>query len=196
MAHQETPPDRKTMIGTTKPSKTEGRMTRTMAVSSESTTTEGHMGKGDTRKIVGILITFTWQPQGQMFSVREGKNFIGSDKVYSEASHQDCDVQIKQDVRMSGEHALILCRSGKDELKYELLDKNSSNGTFVNGEMLSALGAQELQNYSEIKAGSTLFTFIKVKAPEGEEHVSLPPKTKEPKTSEPEDNDKKDTIVR
>ncbi len=191
MAHQETP-DRETRIGTTTPSQPEDRMTRTMPVSGDSTNIGGHMGKEDTRKIVGVLITFTWQPQGQMFPIREGKNFIGSDKVYSESSHQDCDIQIKLDLRMSGEHALILCRSGK----YELLDKNSSNGTFVNGEMLSALGAQELQNYSKVKAGSTLFTFIKIEAPAGEEHVSLPPKKKEAKKSEPEDNDKKDTIVR
>ena len=130
------------------------------------------MGKDDTRKIVGILITFTWQPPGQMFPVREGKNFIGSDKVSSDASHQDCDVQIKQDERMSGEHALILCRGGV----YEIIDQTSSNGTFLSGEMLPANQSQKLENYSEIKAGSTLFTFIKVTAPEGEKHVILPPK--------------------
>lgn len=193
MAHQHTPPDRKTSVGTFKPATAEPRMTKTMPVSGGSTSSGGHMGKEDTRKIVGILLTFTWQPQGQMFPVREGKNFIGSDKVYSDASHQDCDIQIQQDERMSGEHVLILCRGGV----YEIIDQTSSNGTFLSGEMLPANQSKKLKNYAEIKAGSTLFTFIKVTPPEGEEqHVSPPPDPIVDDKVDPITDDKKDTIVR
>jgi pSer/pThr/pTyr-binding forkhead associated (FHA) protein len=190
MAHKDTPSDRKTMIERTKPEKTNDRMTKTMPVGGGSSSIGDHMGKGDTRKIVGILITFTWQPQGQIFPVREGKNFIGSDKVYSDASHQDCDIQVPEDARMSGEHALILYRGSK----YQLKDQVSSNGTFVNGEMQSDV--DDLKNYSEIKAGSTLFTFIKVKAPEKEEPVSSPPKPDEPTKTGPDADDKTTKFIR
>jgi pSer/pThr/pTyr-binding forkhead associated (FHA) protein len=168
-------------------------MTKTMPVSSGPTSIGGFMGKEDTRKIVGILISFTWQPQGQLFPIREGKNFVGSDKVYSDASHQDCDIQIKEDERMSGEHALILCRGGV----YEIIDQTSSNGTFLNGDMLPANQSQKLENYSEIKAGSTLFIFIKIAPPKGaEERVSPPPTRKEEKKTEQEVDDKRDTFVK
>ena len=84
------------------------------------------LAKATPRRIVGALITYTWLPEGHLFPVREGKTFIGSGDVSSEAIHRSCDVQIPQDRRMSGEHALILCRHGT----YEVIDQTSSNGTF------------------------------------------------------------------
>ncbi len=193
MANKETPPDRKTRVGMNEPARSEGRMTKTMPVSEGSPSSGGYyMGKDDTRKIVGVLTTYTWQPQGQLFPIREGKNFIGSDKVYSDASHQPCDIQIKQDERMSGEHALILCRGGV----YEIIDQTSSNGTFLNGDMLPANQSQRLENYSEIKAGSTLFTFIKIAPPKtAEEHVGQSPNEKVDKKPGKEAIGGKDTYV-
>jgi hypothetical protein len=121
-----------------------------------------HVGEGDTRLIVGVLITYTWRPEGQLFPVREGKNFIGSGEINSEAFHRSSDVQISQDRRMSSEHALILCRHGR----YEIIDQMSSNGTFLNGEMLRANHSTEIPNYAKIQAGSTIFTFIQIEAPD------------------------------
>jgi pSer/pThr/pTyr-binding forkhead associated (FHA) protein len=93
--------------------------------------------------------------------VREGKTFIGSGDVSSEAVHRKCDVQIVEDRRMSGEHALILCRQGT----YEIIDQSSSNGTFLNGKMLRANDSTEIPNYGKIETGSTLWTFIQIEAP-------------------------------
>jgi hypothetical protein len=121
----------------------------------------GYVGEGDTRRIVGVLITYTWRPEGQLFEVREGKTFIGSGNVSSEAVHRKCDVQIPEDRRMSGEHALILCRQGT----YEIIDQTSSNGTFLDGEMLRANASKVIPNYAKIETGSTLWTFIQIEAP-------------------------------
>lgn len=134
----------------------------TKAMPSKSPARGGHIGVGDTRRIVGVLITYTWRPEGELFPVREGKNFIGSGQVSSDPSHPDCHVQIPEDVKMSSEHALILCRHGR----YEIIDQTSSNGTFLNGEMLMSNSSTELSDYAEIMTGNTLWTFIKIKAPE------------------------------
>ena len=128
----------------------------------------GHGGAGETHRITGILVTYTWRPEGEVHVIREGKNFIGSGDVSSETPHRSCDIQVRQDPTMSAEHALILCRQGN----YEILDQISTNGTFLAGQMLKANLGTHLPNYAEIKTGSTLWTFIKVTPPANE---SVPP---------------------
>jgi pSer/pThr/pTyr-binding forkhead associated (FHA) protein len=115
----------------------------------------------ETRRITGILVTYTWRQEGEIFPIREDKNFIGSGDVSSEASPRSCDVQIPHDKRMSSEHALILSRQGN----CEILDQMSSNGTFLDGQLLNANQGTDLRNYAEIMTGSTLWTFIKTKQP-------------------------------
>jgi pSer/pThr/pTyr-binding forkhead associated (FHA) protein len=122
---------------------------------------------------VGVLITYTWRPEGQLFAVREGKNFIGAENVSSDVSHRPCDIQIRTDPMLSSEHALILCRAGR----YDLVDQMSSNGTFLNGELVPIQGI-ELPNYAEIKTGHTDWTFIKIAAPPTA--VRTPPPVLEP----------------
>ncbi|MGH8574740.1 MAG: hypothetical protein ACREX8_19550, partial [Gammaproteobacteria bacterium] len=73
----------------------------------------GQAGEIDTRRIVGVLITYTWRPEGQLFPIREGKNFIGAGDVSSEPTPRKCEILIDADARMSSEHALILCRAGR-----------------------------------------------------------------------------------
>lgn len=119
----------------------------------------GHVGVGETRRIVGVMITYNWHPEGDLFPIREGKNFIGSGEVSSEPSHPKCNIQIPNDARMSSEHALILCRHGM----YEIIDQTSSNGTFLNGEMLMSNRSTELPDYAEIQTGNTKWIFIKIK---------------------------------
>jgi hypothetical protein len=162
----------------------------TKAMSSQSPGIGGHVGVGETRRIVGVLVTYTWRPEGELFPVREGKNFIGSGQVSSDPSHPDCHVKIPEDVKMSSEHALILCRHGR----YEIIDQTSSNGTFLNGEMLLSNNSNELSDYAEIKTGNTLWTFIKIKAPST--GVSASPATKTETPSPPKEKDEKTTIVR
>jgi hypothetical protein len=146
---------RRTGVGQVPPN-AERRETRVMVPAPEPYV-GGYVGEGDTRRIVGVLITYTWRPEGQLFPVREGKTFIGSGDVSSEAVHRSCDVQIPEDRRMSGEHALILCRQGT----HELIDQSSSNGTFLDGTMLKANQSMGIPNYAKIETGSTLWTFIR-----------------------------------
>ncbi|MEO8935541.1 MAG: FHA domain-containing protein [Burkholderiaceae bacterium] len=110
----------------------------------------------DGRRITGILASFTWKPTGEVFLLREGKNTIGAGNI-SDEGHKACDVQIRVDPEMSKEHALILCRQGR----YELADLNSSNGTFLEGQMIPS-HAVELKNDARIKVGSTVLQFLKI----------------------------------
>jgi pSer/pThr/pTyr-binding forkhead associated (FHA) protein len=175
----------RTRVGTPRSNPPEGnRVTRAMA---GPVSQGGYVGAGETRRITGILVTYTWQGAGEIFSIREGKNFIGSGEISSEAEHRDCDVQIPQDNTMSAEHALILCRQGN----YEIIDQISSNGTFLNSQMLKANLGTELPNYAEIKTGSTLWTFIKVN-PQPAETTQPGPR---PETVTPPPKDR-DTTVR
>ncbi|MDH3446448.1 MAG: FHA domain-containing protein, partial [Deltaproteobacteria bacterium] len=169
----------RTRVGAARPGPaTPNRVTRAMATPMDQ---GGHVGAGDTRRITGILVTYTWLGQGEIFPIREGKNFVGSGEISSEAEHRDCDVCVPQDNTMSSEHALVLCRHGN----YEIIDQISSNGTFLNGQMLKANQGTDLPNYAEIKTGSTLWTFIKIAAPAGETIQPAPKPAEEtpPKTS-------------
>ena len=49
---------------------------------------------GNARKIVGILVTYSWKKEGEVFEIREGRNIIGSDI--------DCDVHVSYDPSLSG----------------------------------------------------------------------------------------------
>jgi pSer/pThr/pTyr-binding forkhead associated (FHA) protein len=115
----------------------------------------------DTRKIVGVLATFTWHPSGDVFVVREGKNFIGAGTVLSEGGHRPCDVHIVSDPTLSKEHALILCRAGR----FDLVDQKSQNGTYLNDALVPIQGT-ELPNNSKIKVGSTILLFLRIDNPD------------------------------
>ena len=133
-------------------------------------TTSG-VGSGGTRRIVGAMVTYTWRPEGQLFQVYEGRNFIGRADMSGEAAPRPCDIQMPQDTQMSAEHALILCRQGH----YEIIDQETTNGTLVNGELLKANLPAELRNYAKIRTGTTEWTFITIDAPQKVAVVPPPP---------------------
>ena len=68
------------------------------------------------------------------------------------------DVAIKTDPEMSGEHALILCRQGQ----YHLIDQSSTNGTFLEGNMITPQSAVELPHQARVKVGGTVFQFMRI----------------------------------
>ena len=161
-------PDRdRTRVGTAMPEK-DIRKTRILGPDEQHFAADVRKPK-DTRKITAIMVTFSWLPEGELHIIREGKNFIGRTRVASDASHQDCDIQVARDKRMSGEHALILCRQGN----FELIDMHSANGTLLNGTMLKSDDANDLPDRATIKTGDTLWTFIKIEPPEGSEIVKI-----------------------
>lgn len=103
----------------------------------------------DGRKLVGFLVTYNRTPMGKAFNIYEGRNVIGRDA--------SCDIAIPDDNQMSGKHMSIRYLSGNNKFRFH--DEMSSNGTYVNKELLDD---GELQNYDIIRVGSTLFIFIAI----------------------------------
>lgn len=113
--------------------------------------------QGDNNRIVGVLISYSRRREGEVFPIREGRNYIGSGTIDSFGAV--CDICFPEDRSMSEKHALLLYRRGE----YLIFDQQSTNGTFVNGKMVHFRG-EELPNNAEIKAGSAAFRFIKAEA--------------------------------
>lgn len=100
------------------------------------------------RRAVAMLVTYTWRPDGEVFVIREGRNYIGSDA--------ECEVAIKSDPQMSACHATIIYR-GKGT-QFIIDDEKSMNGTYLDDKSVDT--KQPLRNYAKIKTGATLWTFI------------------------------------
>lgn len=101
------------------------------------------------RKLVGFLVTYNRTPMGKSYNIYEGRNMIGRDP--------SCDICVEDDNQMSGHHMSIRYLSGNNKFRFH--DEMSSNGTYVNKELLDD---GELQNYDIIRVGSTLFIFIAI----------------------------------
>jgi hypothetical protein len=95
------------------------------------------------RKLVGWLVSFTLDPLGMDFKLREGRNIIGSDSA--------CDIVVP-DGQVSGKHLTILYRMGDFKFKDEL----STNGTFINEEFVEE---GNLKDGDTIRIGQTVFKF-------------------------------------
>ena len=165
---------RKTSIGGSSPKS--HRETKPISGQTPKPISGGYGGRGDTRRIVGVLITYTWHPQGDLFPVREGKNYIGAGYVSREPGDPLCDIYITEDPKLSSAHALILCRHGV----FEIVDQESSNGTFIDDEMIPIRG-ESLPDKAIIKTGSTTWVFMKIDPLKSE--IPIPPE--EPVVEEP-----------
>jgi hypothetical protein len=106
----------------------------------------------ETRRVVALLVTYSWDSAGQVFPIRTGRCFIGSDP--------HSDVHVASDPQMSGRHAVILFRGEE----FMIDDEKSLNGTFVNDRPVDQ--KQPLANYSRIKTGGTVFMFVRVEPEE------------------------------
>jgi len=101
------------------------------------------------RRLVGFLVTYNRTPEGRVYNIYEGRNFIGRDPK--------CDVAVTDDNMMSSTHMSILYRSVDNKFKFR--DEQSSNGTYVNKELLDD---GELHNYDIIRVGGTIFIFMSI----------------------------------
>lgn len=97
------------------------------------------------RKLVGWLVTYSFDELGADYKLYEGRNIIGRD--------HDCNITVS-DGRMSGKHAVLLFRANK----YSLTDSQSSHGTFVNDEDIE-LEPRYLKDGDIIRMGNTIFKF-------------------------------------
>lgn len=122
---------------------------------------------GGGRRLTGVVTTFTWSRLGQLFEVRDGRNYVGSGDVSSE-NNRRCDILVPEDHLLSSAHFLILCRGGK----YIISDNLSTNGTWLNGEQIDT--SVELPDNAVIKAGATVFKFQAIHAPQGAAVASEP----------------------
>ena len=103
------------------------------------------------RRIVGLLLTYTWRPEGQIFPVREGRNLIGR--------NPECDIVIPEDPHLSDTNSHITYRKN-----FMLGDMVSMSGTDLNGVPVED-NFVKLPNYAQIRTGSTYFTFITAEPP-------------------------------
>jgi hypothetical protein len=146
-----------------------------------STSPDGSLVKPnpvDNRKIVGVLASYTWRAEGQIFNVREGRTHIGAGNIKEDIAHREVDVRCPDDELMSEDHAMILVQ----QKKFWIRDLDSTNGTYLNDEQLPPDATVELPNNSEIKVGKTVFTFLKI---EPKSEPVTEPRRAEPVKREP-----------
>lgn len=94
-------------------------------------------------RLVGWLVSFSPDPSGTDFKVREGRNVIGAET--------ECEIVIGQDPAISGKHAVLIFRDGQAQIR----DNDSQNGTYVNGQDIFGKGAVPLVDGDTIKLGAT-----------------------------------------
>jgi hypothetical protein len=99
-----------------------------------------------TRKLVGWLVSYSFDKMGVDYKLYEGRNIIGRD--------MDCNVTVAGDGMMSGKHATLLFRADK----YILKDELSTHGTFVNDVDIIE-EHYHLQDGDIIRLGQTVFKF-------------------------------------
>jgi hypothetical protein len=112
------------------------------------------------RPLVGVVFTFSWTRTGQLFPLYAGRNYVGMAPMTREG--QRTEILLTEDPAVSGTHFLILYQ--QDTGQYRIVDANSTNGTFVNGEPIDSNGT-ELPDDAQIMAGNTLFIFKRVRPP-------------------------------
>jgi hypothetical protein len=136
----------------------------------------------DNRRIVGVLVSYTWEPVGQLFEVREGRTHIGAGDIKGES--RQVDVCCPRDPMLSSDHAMILVQRGQ----FYIQDLSSVNGTMLDGRPLRPESSEPLPSPAEIKAGDTTFTFVK---------FDVSPSTSVPETrEEPREGSRRPTTLR
>lgn len=104
--------------------------------------------KTTSKKIVGWLITYDFNPNGLDYKLYEGKNEFGSSTKTKNS--------IPGDKEISGFHFTIIYRNGKFAIK----DEQSTNGTTVNKEPLDLINSVvELKDKDVLHVGETTLYF-------------------------------------
>ena len=103
------------------------------------------------KPVVGFLYSISRTRFGEYWPIQLGMNTIGQ--------AEGNDIQLAEGT-VSGRHAKLLTRQGKDSLIARISDDESTNGTMVNGERLD-FGAEELHDGDIITIGNN-YEFVLV----------------------------------
>ena len=112
----------------------------------------GETGVGHNRRLVGLLVSYSDKPTGEVYKVYEGRTTIGRDS--------SCDISFPNDNHMSSKHLLIQYVEAKGAFKAK--DLGSSNGSNVNGSVYVMDETIDLKNNDKIVLGSTLLVFLAI----------------------------------
>jgi pSer/pThr/pTyr-binding forkhead associated (FHA) protein len=115
----------------------------------QSVSSDKDFGDKERRKLTGFLISYSRSPNGTFFPLYEGKNSIGRGE-----SSQIC---IQGDPNVSEKHLSVLYRTVDRKFKFK--DEQSSNGTFINEELIDE---GELKNLDKIRIGETRMLFMEI----------------------------------
>lgn len=112
----------------------------------------GETGMAENRRLVGLLVSYSAVPTGEVYKVYEGRTTIGRDRT--------CDIPFPKDHHMSSKHLLIQYVEAKGTFKAK--DMGSSNGSNVNGNIYVMDETIDLKTNDKIVLGSTLFVFLAI----------------------------------
>jgi len=97
------------------------------------------------RRVVGWMISFDVNEDGQEYVIREGRNTLGRGR--------DCDISIFYDEHVSSVHATIVYRNGT----FKVRDEMTNNGTFLNGQDIGPGESAALTNGDVLRVGRCTF---------------------------------------
>lgn len=115
-------------------------------------TVTGETGVSENRRLVGLLVSYSANPTGEVYKVYEGRTTIGRDRT--------CDIPFPNDSHMSAKHLLIQYVEAKGAFRAQEYDKGSANGSYVNGQVYVLGDVIDLKNNDVIVIGGTKFIFL------------------------------------
>ena len=114
----------------------------------------GETGLAENRRLVGLLVSFSAVPTGEVYKVYEGRTTIGRDRT--------CDIPFPNDSHMSAKHLLIQYVEAKGAFRAQEFDKGSANGSYVNGQVYVLGDVIDLKDKDVIVIGGTKFVFLTI----------------------------------
>lgn len=106
------------------------------------------------RKVVGVFVSYSTNPAGDIYKIYEGITTIGRNAT--------CDIAITEDMNMSSEHLLVQYVSAKGCFRAQEFGKGSSNGTYVNGVVYVLGDIIDLKSGDVVVLGKTKFLFLAI----------------------------------
>ncbi len=117
-------------------------------------TATGETNIGNNRRLVGLLVSYSAVPTGEVYKVYEGRTTIGRDRT--------CDIPFPNDSHMTARHFLIQYVEAKGAFRAQEFDKGSANGRYVKGQVYVLGDVIDLKNNDVIVIGGTKFIFLTI----------------------------------